>query len=209
MAQSGAGPATPVPAPVSPLGAGSLPPLSAPGLLQGPALGRPSPAAKVLCGVNEASAKAGGGAGAGPRLWEPGLAASGRPAFVCTPGELACVPVATGTAPARVWGTSTLSWGLGSAHPKEPPPGLPGNPPGGEWSKVTRVGALPMGLRGPPSTAPPLRANLPWTHPAGPVNWLGRQVPLTALAGGPGSSCTGVTRGSFPGLAAGRSPLER
>lgn len=35
--------------------------------------------AEVLCGVNGASAKAGGWAGAEPGLWEPGCGASGRP----------------------------------------------------------------------------------------------------------------------------------
>ena len=149
LAQSGAGPTTPAQAPGSPLGAGSLPhcPLWVSSRAQpwGALLQR----LRVLCGVNEASAKAGGGAGAGPGLWEQGRAAAGRPAFVCTQGELARVPVATGTAPARVWDTSTLSPGVGSAHPGKPPWGLLRNP-GGEWSEVTRVGSFPMGLRGLP-----------------------------------------------------------
>ena len=205
LAQSGAGPTTPAQAPGSPLGAGSLPPLPALGLLEGTALGRPSPAVTVLCGVNEASAKAGGGAGAGPGLWEQGRAAAGRPAFVCTQGELARVPVATGTAPARVWDTSTLSPGVGSAYPGKPPWGLLRNP-GGEWSEVTRVGSFPMGLRGLPERSSSSRK--PALDTPSPACELapGRQVPRAAFRAEPGSNCMGMTQESFPGVGGREKP---
>lgn len=120
----------------------SLPQLPALGLLEGPALGRLSRAEEVLCGVNEASAEAGGGAGQ-----ERSRGCGNRPrglreAALCLRRRAGQrVPMATAPPPRRCRTTPCSPRRVGSAHPSETPLGLPHRiprNPAGEWSELTR-----------------------------------------------------------------------
>lgn len=159
---------------------GGIPPLaSRSGPPPGPRPGLLSPVAEVLCGVNGASAKAGGWAGTEPGLWEPGCGAAGRPGLCLRgPAGWSAFPWRPASSLRGGWATPCSPQGWGSPPVNEaragPCPLLPGNP-GGEWSELTREERLPCGAQRITQSGD--------THSAAPPRCLLGRVRVVTLRG--------------------------